>query len=386
MPETRNLIGGVALISFVSIPSINAETITWNVRTRYGITQRGIARAIQDARAHFAGSPNDRVVLLFDAGTHCLDETGGGKGTIDLTDVKPGHNGRLVFKGAGRDRTTMIFNDAKHAIYGTNVYRVTFKGIHMTRRNYTVSQGHVVSVSPGKLVLDIQEGFPTPRDIFDPTSGQGRYLRRYTDSRTDPQLVQSDNAQIPWDSATHVSGRRWQMDLKRRKQVAGYRPGDLIGIKSKHGGQTYWLARGSDIAFEDVKWTHKTRGVFRGGIDKVRFTGCVTERGAPINGQTPCLASPAGGPQIGQPRDPPTSGNIVERCRFIASGDDAVAFFNATGVIRNCYITDAFARGILLANSPNAVLYGNTVLRCPVQGEHKTKPATQSGAETRAGP
>jgi len=140
-----------------------------------------------------------------------------------------------------------------------------------------------------------------------------------------------------------------------------------VSFKSKHGGQAYWLHGGSDILFKDVTWTHKTRGVFRGGFDNIRFVNCVTDRAAPIHGQTPCLASPGGGPQIGQPHDPKTRGNLVDGCRFIASGDDAVAFFNAEGTIRNCLITDAFARGILLFHSPDTVLENNTVLRCPVE-------------------
>jgi hypothetical protein len=215
-------------------------------------------------------------------------------------------------------------------------------------------------------VLDLQEGFPTPDAIFNPHSDQGRFLRRYTNSRTDPQMISENNEQVPWVSASHVEGQRWEFELKKN-EVANYSQGDLIGIKSKHGGQAYWFDGGSDLVFQSVKWTQKTRGVFRGGFDKIQFLNCVTDRSPAIHGQTPCLASPGGGPQIGQPDDPPTTGNLVKSCRFIASGDDAVAFFNASGEISDCYIRDAFARGILAANSPNAVLTDNTVLRCPVQ-------------------
>ena len=119
--------------------------------------------------------------------------------------------------------------------------------------------------------------------------------------------------------------------------------------------------------FESVKWTQKTRGVFRGGCDKIHLLNCITDRSPPIHGQTPCLASPEGGPQIGQPNDPPITGNLVKNCRFIASGDDAVAFFNASGEISGCFSRDAFCRGILAANSPGAVLKDNSVVRCPVQ-------------------
>jgi hypothetical protein len=112
----------------------------------------------------------------------------------------------------------------------------------------------------------------------------------------------------------------------------------------------------------------------------------VIDRAAAINGQTPCLATPGGGPQIGQPNDPATSGHLVKNCRFIALGDDAVAFFNATGKISGCYIRDSFVRGILVANAPRTVLENNTVIRCPVQKSKnwrfhktKTKPNSRDG-------
>ena len=344
-----------------------AETVTWNVQAKYGITAPGIRKAVQDAREHFAKTPDDVVVLEFDEGTFYLEDKSSAKGTIDLSGIKPGPKGRLVFRGRGIDKTTLVFSDNKDALWGRDVYRVTVSDLHMTRREYTVSQGLVVESVAGKVVLDIQEGFPTPADIFNPRSDQGRYLRRYTNSRTDPQMIEENNDQIPWMRARLVEGRRWEIELKNRKVVANYSKGDLIGIKSKHGGQAYWFMGGSDFVFDSVKWTQKTRGVFRGGFDRIQVLNCVTDRSPPIHGQTPCLASPEGGPQIGQPNDPPITGNVVKNGRFIASGDDAVAFFNASGEISGCFSRDAFCRGILAANSPDAVLSNNTIIRCPVQ-------------------
>jgi hypothetical protein len=347
--------------------SAGAETLHWNVQSKFGISVPGIRKAIHDAKNHFGKAPDDVVILEFDEGSFYLEDEGSAKGTIDLSGIKPGAKGRLVFQGKGIDKTTLVFSDNKDALWGRDVYRVTFANMHMTRKKYTVSQGLVVSTASGKVVLDIQEGFPTPADIFNPQSGQGRYLRRYTNSRTDPHIIEENNDQIPWSRASHVEGQRWEIELKSKKVVANYSKGDLVGIKSKHGGQAYWLMGGSDIVFESVRWTQKTRGVFRGGFDKIHFLNCITDRTPPIHGQTPCLASPEGGPQIGQPNDPPTTGNLVKNCRFIASGDDAVAFFNASGEISGCFSTDAFCRGILAANSPGAVLTGNTIIRCPVQ-------------------
>lgn len=351
-----------------------AETVAWNVQEKFGVTAEGIRHAIDEAKKHFVEASNDVVILEFDAGSFYLEDDGSGKGTIDLSGIKPGPDGRLVFQGKGIDATVLVFSDNKHALYGRDVHRVTIADMHMTREKYTVSQGLVVETAPGKVVLEIQQGFPTPEMIFNPLSRQGRFLRRYTNSPSDPQMIEADNDQIPWTRARHLGGRQWELELKQTNQVANYSPGDLVGIKSKHsagteefGGQTYWFMGGSDFLFQSVKWTHKTRGVFRGGFEKVQFVDCVTDRGPAIQGQTPCLASPDGGPQIGQPNDPPTTGHVVKNCRFIASGDDAVAFFNATGTISGCTIRDAFCRGILVANAPNTVLEENTVIRCPVQ-------------------
>ena len=369
MDRNRCWLIAVALVLTCVFPAkAGAETLNWNVRSKFGLSAQGIRQAVQEAKIHFSEAPDDAVVLEFDEGNFYLEDNIPSKGTIDLSGVKPGPNGRLIFKGKGIDKTTLVFADNKHAIY-----RVTMTGMHMTRKDYTVSQGLVVTTAPGKVVLEIQEGFPTPAMIFNPLSDQGRFLRQYTNSKTDPHLIQEDNEQIPWTRAEHLEGRRWELELKRKRQLANYAQGALIGIKSKHGGetefggQTYWFMGGSDFLFDSVKWTQKTRGVFRGGFEKVQFLNCVTDRSPPINGQTPCLAAPGGGPQIGQPNDPPTTGNVVRNCRFIASGDDAVAFFNASGVISDCYIRDAFCRGILAANSPNAELANNTVIRCPVQ-------------------
>lgn len=366
----------IAIASFMTgtlAADATAETLKWNVRSKFGMSAQGIRQAILEAKTHFSNTPNDVVILELDEGWFYLEDKTAGKGTIDLSGVKPGPKGRLVFAGQGIDKTILAFSDNKHAIVGRDVYRVSMTHMHMTRKDYTVSQGLVVDKAPGKVVLEIQEGFPTPEMIFNPLSNQGRFLRRYTNSRSDPQLVQEDNEQIPWTRARHREGRQWEIELKKKNLLANYANGDLIGIKSKHGGQTefggqtYWFMGGADFVFDSVKWTQKTRGVFRGGFQKVQLLNCVTDRSPPINGQVPCLAAPGGGPQIGQPNDPPTAGNVVKNCRFTASGDDAVAFFNASGEISDCRIRDAFCRGILVANSPNTVLTNNTVIRCPVQ-------------------
>lgn len=352
---------------------VNAKEVVWDIQEQYGTTANGIHQAIQDAHKHFKSNPNDQLVLEFAKGSFKLEDKSDRRGTIELSRIKPGPKGRLIFRGKGMNKTTLVFADNKHALFGVDVHRVSFIGMHMTRDFHTVSQGSVVAVGKGSVVIDIQEGFPTPGEIFNKHSDRGRYLRRYVGPSESPQIVEEDNEQIAWTTAEKVEGRRWRLETRPPSATPDYKAGDLVGIKSKKGGdamfggQAYWFSRGEDFRFEQVKWTQKTRGVFRGGFNKVHVIDCVTDRAPAIKGQTPYLAAPGGGPQIGQPEDPPSTGHLVQGCRFIASGDDAIGWFNASGTIRDNYIADAFCRGILLANCKDIVLINNRLVRCPIQ-------------------
>lgn len=363
-----------AVLSLMLGATANAAAVRIDVKTQYGISLDGIAKAVIDAKRHFATNADDVVILEFPAGTFDFSQQHGpnARAAIDVSNVQPGPQGRLLFQGQGPSNTTFVFNNDVMEIFGRNVYRVSFIGLHLTVKQNTVSQGHVVSVAPGAVVLEIQDGFPSPLDIYDPQFqathfGTGRAIRRYTDSKTDPQLDQSPgNVQLPWTSAQQISGRRWQLALARSGQIAPYSPGDLICIKSKKGGQAYAFNGGSDVTFKDVKWTLVTRGIFRGGFDKVQILDSSIERGPPINGQTPCLASAAGGPQIGFPTDPPTTNDLVSHFTAEASGDNSVAFFNATGTLRDSRIADSFTPGILLYKSPSIQLENDQVIRTTV--------------------
>jgi hypothetical protein len=329
------------------------------------MTQTGLAKAIADARAHFANAPDDQIVLGLPVGTFDLTSDISGRGTIDVSNVRPGNGGRLILRGAGADKTVLIFSEDIPSIYGRDVSHVSFEGFHMTRKDYTVSQGHVVEVAPGIVTLDIQDGFPTPADIFDPNRNQGRYLRQCTDS-ANPQIVETDNRQLPWETATHVSGQRWKMNLTF-PDIAPYPVGSLVAIKSKHGGDACWLARGSDIVFNGITWTKNTRCALR-GISNVQILNSTIKKPAAINGQMACLASSEGGPQIlGNRGEPPVTGNIVDNFQADGTGDDSIAFLNATGVVRNSRLSGSFARCILLYNSPTVELQNNQLVGCPLK-------------------
>jgi hypothetical protein len=342
---------------------IKASIIIWNLNTLYSVTQTGIANAITDARNHFATYPNDSIIIQIDSGTYNIG--GNNSYGIDLSSgMEPGANGRLIFKGAGMNNTTLVFTDmAQIEIYGKNIYRVTFEDMHMARAAYTVSQGIVDSVSAGIVILEIQTGFPTPKDIFDSASTQGRYLRKYTNSVTNPQIVTINNTQIQWDSAVLISGSQWKMILKNKNTITGYNKGELIGIKSKHEGETFWILGGNDILFENIKYTQASRGLVRGGTSNVTVRGCRIERSAPINGQAPCMSTPSGGWQMNQPGDVYSTGMIVDSCYIESPGDDGVAFFDVNGGrVTNTQISNSFARGINITDSAENICLSNDLL------------------------
>lgn len=330
------------------------------------VTPKSIEKAVAMAKELFKKNPRQIVEINIPRGVYDLSSS---PRAIDVSDVKPGDGGWLIFRGVSSRTTTLKFSKTGVWIYGKNAHRVAFQGIQMIADKPTVSQGHVVSVGKGKVVLDIQDGFATPGDIFCPGVDRN-WIRQYTDSQTNPMIIQDAvipvNEQIRWATTTRLAGRRWQMNLSNPKVVPPYKVGALIGIKAKQTGNTYFFYGSSHITFDDVEWQGKSRGVFRGGTSNVTISNCRIRRGEPINGQSPCLSTPDGGPQIGQPNDEPTKGNRVENCDFVASGDDSIAFFKSSGIIRNNRVRDSFARGILLYQSPGAQLENNTVIRCPV--------------------
>ena len=366
------------LLIFVALtglaPGVNAATQNWDMAALWGISEAGFDSAITAARNHFLSKPNDTIIVNIAAGTH--DITGADGISIDLgNDYLKNGDGRLIFQGAGMDETVLVFSDTDETqIDGNNVAHVTFRDMHMTRAQYTVSQGTVVAVGSNYVDLDIHNGFPMPDEIIRwSTAPKGMYLRRYTASLTDPLIItDGDNLQVQWlETSYQISGQRWHMIATdaHKGRLASYQVGEYVGIKSKHTGNTWYITNSDDIVFENVKWTHSTRGKFRNGTSNVRFSDCEFVRSPPINGQTPCLSSPAGGPQMGHEGDPRGSNFVVERCYIEGTGDDCVGIFDMDHVrIEDCVFSDGFARGILLVNCTDVILTGSTIVsRGPIQ-------------------
>lgn len=397
----------------IALPA-SADTITIDLAKQYGPSYAGLQLAINHARDTLLKDGSGNVVtIVIPQGT--FDFSGGPvKGVIDVSNIRPGPHGQLVIRGAGTnltsdsDFTTLKFSRSAIQIYGVNAANITFRGIHFTTVEPSVSQGYVVSASATEVALRIPPGFPSPDQIYDSSMSIGRYLRRCSAHERPPKMLQTENEQLPWTAIardpklSNSTGDVWRFTLGKinlndpalRATLAVYANTSvpqLVAIKSKSKGQTYWFNKSENITFDHVKWTRKARGVFRGGSKNIRFDFVQIRRDkSPDPNQAFCLSTPDGGPQFGQPNDPETSGNTVDHFEAEGTGDDAIAFFNnrwdattgspstvgvaskgsdgrpVSNVPSNVDIRDSFGRGILLYRSPNVVLGTYNLIRAPL--------------------
>lgn len=184
----------------------------------------------------------------------------------------------------------------------------------------------------------------------------------------------SNNTQLPWTKCVSLNktnekdgSRLYRIYTrpnnanKAENTLSFYTTGDYVGIKSKHDGDAYWICNGNSISFINITWTHTTRGTLRCGISNVLFRNISIIRSPALYGQTPCMSSNAGGPQMNQPNDTRGYNFTVENSFIQAPGDDCIAFFNIKyGKVLNTFIRDGFCRGIFI-DTPAQNVCGNNV-------------------------
>lgn len=376
-----------------------------------------IKNAIEKARALFdskdSANQNTTVVLKFAPGTYNFSQdtsvdpkvyctTPGAcvaTKSISLNNLNPGPKGRLILYGAGLRKTRFVFNPDQTQFHGSNSSRISIVGIHLTLDRMMVSQGTVVNPMlyvdrDAWIAVDIPEGFPGlqthPLGLFNPSPDEvasGRHLRRYK-MQGDRCDIDKDFHQLYYDAVKPdgTSPNRWWLHIVPKGNghyVTLLKTGDLIGIKSKAGvGQAYFFSNSNQLTFDQITWSRHSRGVFRGGTKNIHIYDSMIISGRTPQGVPICMGSSAGGPQIGQPYDPPTYGNVVDNLRTFNTGDDAIALFNSYDPenkvmgtkISDSYVLNSFGRSILMYQSPypesNSVVNTKTV-NCTPQEDAK---------------
>ena len=290
-----------------------------------------IVRAVGQARAMLEAEPAVDVLVQLPAGEFSINTT---ETPFELSNIAPASGHSLTIAGAGAVQTILRFDGLFDVISGRNTSRVRFRDLTFARQQLTTSQGVVVHADATSVTLQIQDGYPLPPAIMgDPERlqpGAGRWMRRYhqadtgaceiiTDSADGKVWPPTQNVQVKWLNATLAStgsrlwtfgGVSWRFGPNSEPT---YHKGDIVGIKSKHAGQAFFFLGGGNISFTRTIWTEHSRGVLRGGISDITFEDTAVRKSslAPTYGLAPCLATPGGGPQLGQPDDPPIDRIVV---------------------------------------------------------------------------
>ncbi|MCL2916485.1 right-handed parallel beta-helix repeat-containing protein [Shewanella corallii] len=342
------------------------------------------------------GNSNSTATILLPAGRFDLDSNTDQKGTLMFNGLETDSDGSLVLKGAGRGKTTLVFTDFEQsAVYGKMIKGLTLQGLHFTREHYSATQGEVVSTAPGEVVIKIHRGFPKP-DFLWRYKDLGHYLRRATNSTTDPLIILTDNDQVKYgyrDGAPyppeHVKGRQWKFYLANKKldlEGKGYSKGSYVAIKAKKSGFPYEFRGGERLTMDDIKWTHSTRGIIRGttladgtryAFNDITISNCLIARAKPRFDQTPILSASGGGIQLNQPDDLPANNILVKNCRLESTGDDNIALFNVNNVrLENLKSNNAFARSILVTSKARNLCGSNISVTNGVIENDKQEPVT----------
>ena len=148
----------------------------WTISQKYGnINQTTLQQAINDGAAWLVNNPDDTLALQLDTGMFNINSTNGV--SVNLGNkLNAGVRGKLVLQGKGMNATTLVLTDmTSQGFVGTNVNNFTIRDLHMTRSSMTVTQGIVMARSSGSITLAIQPGFPTPQQLFNTESDQGRF-------------------------------------------------------------------------------------------------------------------------------------------------------------------------------------------------------------------
>ena len=385
-----------------------------DVARQYGdISFASIRGAMEHAQGIVASGGS--AVIFLAAGEHTVDMAGGA--LFDVSGVTPGPGRRLVVAGAGMDKTTLVTrthaNDVIHAHRAPEApmwRRVSFENMTFAREGQATTQGRLVAADEHGVELEVVEGFPPLDELMQLGEAQpSMWFRRYTfaaDAGKNPRLVTDEydsaywkplvNQQVRFSCCSHAAGanatcqrtasswvcpdvqqleghsRRWRLAVSKwpdgemqRYREALRDPNQRIAIKIKHGGQSYRMQGGDDVAFVNVRWLGHSRGAI---IDtsSVLFRNTRVDRLPPPAGsEVPLLATNAGGPQIlGNSR--PVINLTVVNHTSTATGDDSLALFNVeSGLVSGCHIRDAFGRGIVLC-SATVRLSDNELVRNPL--------------------
>jgi len=352
-----------------------ADELVWNLVDKYGMNasnaKPAVDAAVADALNYLGSHSGEDVVLYFPPGEWTFLHDG--KIAIYIKDKTS--SGRLIFRGAGQDSTTLLFDDfKKDGIRFESAANLTVEKLHLSRPGIYVTQGDVVSVSPGKVRLKVHDGFPDMYGLIMDPKSQTRQITimRFRGTLLDPQNDPNSN-KILVDRCEVLGRGVYDIILEDKYQVANYHVGDWVAVKAKVGGGTMWTNRVTNLTVQDILFTRGSGPAWWArGFEASDNNGIIARRitidrpDEPINGRVPFYSIPSDGIHIFSG----TGGTLIQDCLIIGAADDAIAYNSSDGynldsgtIIENNTIIDGHGCGIWIAESRNGICRNNTIVR-----------------------
>jgi hypothetical protein len=296
-----------------------------------------------------------------------------------------------VITGRGNDISVFGLNLTlqvpSQGVNFSNVSNLNIQTASFTRASDMTTYGILQTIVNDHVAdISIPANMPDLLTVYDPTQSSGRYARRYLPDFTLNQAT--TNTQAAWsfplaagpipNPPTNIGPRLWQVPVKHSISSKGWVVGDILGLKSKHGGVSVLrVSFCTNVLVGGVSMHESSRCVFTDCTNLI-LTGWNI-----LRPPDEILTTNEGGPQcVG------CTNVLVDTYVAQNPGDDALAFFSyqpppdpvlgplppipSTGFVRNVKVNDGFGRGILLWTTPNVAIDQSCVIvNCPIL-EHAT--------------
>lgn len=267
--------------------------------------------------------------------------------------------------------------------YGSSLDHLTMKDFSLTADRIFSTQGTVVSVAQGKVVIQLDEGYPGIDELFETETTEANKMRLIDDGNPDdPNFVLGPDDDLyyyrwSWQGSEtgfgpeNLGNGEWKFFLVR-DEVPPNKVGDRMAISSKCGQSNWGMfdggeLGGTDLVFENIELTRLGRIKFRRGWNGIRFNNVSIAR-RKWQGITAFYSTDAG-PQLGHDEDEvPLKNVIMENCSFVGTTDDATAAQRViSGGFSNNYWEDG--GGVLMGEHVgcDVEVYDNEHNCCPLE-------------------
>jgi hypothetical protein len=375
----------LVIMVIVLVQSVEAQ-IVWNVKEKYGtIDAVSLQQAVNDALKERKTFPDEDVILSLDAGTYYLNKE------VLISSFNPAGLGWLIIQGAGEDKTELIDveydSDSDVTFQINQPYRFKIADLKLTGERLTSSQGTIVNMVGQYLDIKLDEGYPTPDELFEIETNKANKIRIMLDTELNsPHYIEGndndhqsnrwtfqgdyDSDGNPQTRPSWLYGRTWRFKLTSADPHP-FLINDRVGVSSK-SNRSNWAAfsgNGADVVVENLTLQRLGRVKFRRGWQNIRFTNVKIIRTV-VNGKAAFYSTDAG-PQFGHDSDGLDVYNlIVENCDIRGTVDDGIAFQRVkSGLAVNNRWEDGGGALIGINCSNVFLLENNTYYHCPMEDD-----------------